>query len=186
MTSNIFSKLVPTTQGRSFYEELRRREEDTEDRAGLLDEENLNHNFHDYDLDNAEGLGMEDSRTTSGGVTSPTSRGRGRRGGHSQKYGRSTWMPQPEEEEDNDVPASLLVEHHEGEIQRTPGQSRRKTGARHAAAIPGPSQARTQWEAAEAHQRLHNDDIFGPPPARQRSPKLPLHRDGTGQRQEEG
>jgi autophagy-related protein 9 len=159
MASNPFSKLVPTSQGRSFYQDLRRREED-EDRAGLLDEENLNQNFHDYDLDHARDLGVEDSRTTLGGVPSPTSRSRGRQGGRPHTGDRSAWARQ-EDEGDNDVPASLLVERHEVDTENLPGQSRKKRG-KQPAAVPGPPKARAQWETTQAQQRLHDDDAFGP------------------------
>ncbi|OAA54510.1 autophagy protein [Niveomyces insectorum RCEF 264] len=74
MTSNnLFSRFGPAGRGgRSFYEELRSDEGhgehggfDVEDGAGLaLDEENLNEQFHDYDLDHADGLGIDGSRTT--------------------------------------------------------------------------------------------------------------------------
>ncbi|KAK4156413.1 autophagy protein Apg9-domain-containing protein [Chaetomidium leptoderma] len=164
MTSNVFSKLVPTTQGRSFYEDLRRRDEDAEDRAGLLDEENLNHNFQDYDLENAEGLGVEDSRTTLGGVANRTSRGRGRPGGRRHRDDQPAWIAQ-EDDGDNDVPASLLVEcHDDGGTEVIPEQPRRNKSGKQAAAIPGPSNARSQWETAQAHQRLHNEQVFEPPP----------------------
>lgn len=164
MTSNVFSKFVPTSQGRSFYEDLRRREEDTEDRAGLLDEdeENFNHNFHDYDLDHAEGLGVEDSRTTLGAVTSPTARPRGRPGGRHHPEVRPMWAPH-EDDGDNDVPASLLVELNEGDAVGAAGQPSRNKKGKQAAAIPGSSSARAQWETTQAQQRLHNDANFGPP-----------------------
>jgi autophagy-related protein 9 len=162
MASNVFSRLVPTTQGRSFYEELRRRDDDAEDQACLLDEENLNHDFHDYDLGHAEGLGAEESRATLGDVTGPASRGRRHQGDQHPKDDRSAWVPQ-EDEGDNDVPASLLVERHEQDTEVTPGRSRRSKRGHHAAAIPGPSKACPQWEAVQAEQKLHNDRVFGQP-----------------------
>ncbi|KAL1841019.1 hypothetical protein VTJ49DRAFT_4978 [Mycothermus thermophilus] len=140
MTSNAFSKLYPTPHGRSFYDSLRRREGDPEDRAGLLDEENLQHDFHDEDLEHAEGLGVNDSRATISGVTSPASRGRGRpqRGHH--RNGRPGWAP-PEDDGDNDVPASLLVERHEPNVA-----------------------GRSHWGTAQPRQRSHGGagDAFGP------------------------
>lgn len=158
MASNVLSRLVPTKTGRSFYEELRTREEDVE---GLLDEQNLNHNFQDYDLVHAEGLGVEESRTTLGGVTSPAFQGRRLSRGRAQRdYTRAAW-PSHEDDGDNDVPASLLVEHHGGDAQGMPGRSLRSKGGSRAAAIPGSSRAHAQWETAQAHQKLHNDDVFG-------------------------
>lgn len=155
MSSNPFSKLVPTSQGRSFYEDLQRRGENVEDRAGLLDEENLNHDFHDYDLEHAEGLGVEDSRTTLGGVPGPTTKSR------SHKDGGPAWGPQ-EDDGDNDVPASLLVERHDGDTAGSHHHSRKKRG-RKSSAIPGPSNAHAQWETTQAQQRLHEDSVFGQP-----------------------
>lgn len=159
MASNVFSRLVPTTQGRSFYEELRRRDDDAEGRAGLLDEENLNRHFQDYDLEHAEDLEVDDSRATLGGVTDPHSRGRSSRACRDHRH-RSASVAH-EDDGDNDVPASLLVEHHEGNTVGTTQQPRRIVGGSQRGAVPGPSQARAQWEAAQAHQRLHNDDVFG-------------------------
>lgn len=162
MTSNMLSRLVPTTTGRSFYESLRAREEDAEDRAGLLDEENLSHNFHDYDLDHAEGLGVEDSRATLGGVTSPALQGRrSSRGRTDRDHARDAWPPH-EDNGDNDVPGSLLVEHHGVNPGSAARRSKRNRRGSSAAAIPGPSKAHSQWEAAQAQQRLHSDDGFGP------------------------
>ncbi|KAJ4291510.1 autophagy protein atg9 [Collariella sp. IMI 366227] len=162
MPSNVFQRLVPTTQGRSFYEDLRRRDDDSEAQAGLLDEENLNHDFQDEDLEHAEGLRLEDSRTTTGGVISPASRGLSRPGGHRKNDSRSTWLHQ-DDDGDNEVPASLLVEHHDDAegippLPTTTGKRKDKGSA-----IPGPSKARAQWETAQAQQRLHDDDLFARP-----------------------
>ena len=164
MTSNVFSKLIPTAHGgRSFYEDLRHhQQEDPEDRAGLLDEDNLNHDFHDYDLDHAEGLGVEDSRATLGGVRSPAARGRTRPGGRRHRDARPTWAPH-EDDGDNEVPASLLLECHDGDTEAAPGPSSRGGRGQPTAAIPGSSAARGQWDTAQAQQRLHNDEDFGPP-----------------------
>ncbi|KAG7134518.1 Autophagy-related protein 9 like [Verticillium longisporum] len=90
MASNLFSRdTVPGRVTKSFYEELRgasREDEDIENNAGAdLDENNWNQHFLDQDLD---GLAIEDSRTTADGR---------------------------EDEGDNDVPASLLVEANEAE-----------------------------------------------------------------------
>lgn len=164
----MFSRLVPASQGRSFYDDLRRENgddgDDVESRAGLLDEENLNHHFQDHDLEHADGLGVEDSRTTLGGVTTSPSRGRSAPASRQPRDARSGWG-QHEDDIDNDVPASLLVERHEGDTEELLGQSRqsgRSRGGNQAPAIPGPSTARPQWEATQARQRLHTDDGFGP------------------------
>ncbi|KAK4140092.1 autophagy protein Apg9-domain-containing protein [Dichotomopilus funicola] len=155
MTS-VFSKFAPTTHGRSFYQELRRRGDDVEDQAGLLDEENLSHDFHEYDLEHAEGLGVEESRTISGGAVGPTSRSRSGQD-REHRHPRAS----QEEDEDNDVPASLLVEAHEVDMEPLPGQQKKMAG-RQSGAIPGPSHAGAQWETAQNQQRLHDDGAFGP------------------------
>ncbi|KAK4124205.1 APG9-domain-containing protein [Parathielavia appendiculata] len=162
MASNVFSRLVPTPKRRSFYEELRRRQDDTEDQAGLLDEENLNHDFHNYDLGHAEGLGVGDSRTTVGDVPGPASRGRGHPSGWRNKDHRSTWASQ-EDDGDNDVPASLLVERHDRDTEVPAGRSRRSKRGHQTAAIPGSSRTRQQWETTQAEQRLHNHEASGQP-----------------------
>ncbi|KAI8251222.1 Autophagy-related protein 9 [Colletotrichum sp. SAR11_239] len=124
MASNIFSRLGPPARGsRSFYEELRgRRDEhlDIEDQAGLdVDEENLKEQFQDYDLDHARDLAVDDSRTTLDSnanlVRSPQQtvpRGSQRTG--ARRDTGPAWLGH-EEDGDNDVPASLLVEPHEVE-----------------------------------------------------------------------
>ncbi|KAK0648816.1 autophagy protein Apg9-domain-containing protein [Cercophora newfieldiana] len=157
MAPGVFSRLVPNAQaGRPFYEDLRGRDETykVEDHTHLLDEENLNQNFHETDLENAVGLAVDDSHPAIG------DRGHGIRGGrgHSRNGsgraggGGSAWPVHHEDvynDNENEVPASLLVEHH------------RAHGGGHQNAVPGPSRARAQWETAQAHQRLHNDDELG-------------------------
>ncbi|KAK3346232.1 autophagy protein Apg9-domain-containing protein, partial [Lasiosphaeria hispida] len=164
MASNVFSRLMPTNRGRSFYDELRGgRDEayEVEDRAGLLDEENLNHNFHEYDLENAEGLGVDDSRLTLGEPANPVPGRRGHSASRSHGAGGMAWNTH-DDDGDNDVPASLLVEHQDMDMTGSPGQQRRRQGEHRATAVPGPSKARSQWETTQAQQRLHNDDVFGP------------------------
>jgi autophagy-related protein 9 len=160
MAPGMFSKLIPAAQGgRSFYEELRGRDDayEADDRGRLLDEENLNHNFTDYDLENAAGLAVDDSHPMLDGRGHTTRGGRGHSRNGSRGAGRGSAWP-VHDEEDNDVPASLLVEHHD-EPAGLHGQQRRVRGGGHRGnAIPGPSRARAQWETAQAHQRLHNDE----------------------------
>lgn len=155
MASNVFARLVtPSRGGRSFYEELRGRDDSDRDRDGLLDEENLNHNFHDYDLENA-GLNVDDSQPTLPDRANP--RGRRTSGGRPHQ----AWPSQDEDIDNNDVPASLLMETPD-DITGPYEQPRRNQPGHRTHAIPGPSRARPQWEATQARQRLHNDDAFGP------------------------
>lgn len=174
MASNIFSRLGPPARGsRSFYEELRgRRDEDLdiEDQAGLdVDEENLKEQFQDYDLDHARDLAVDDSRTTLDSnanlVRSPqqtVTRGSQRTG--ARRDTGPAWMGH-EEDGDNDVPASLLVEPHEVEAgAKELNRRKQPVASTQQQAIPGPSDRRThgQWEAAHAQQRLHPADSVKP------------------------
>jgi autophagy-related protein 9 len=160
----MFSKLLPGGAGRSFYEDLRGRndDEDIEDRAGLLDEENLNHHFHDYDLDDVEGLAVDDSRQSlAGGVRKYETGGPSNHRPHKDS-GYNKWFGH-DEEGDNDVPASLLVEPHDMVDATHAGQRRKRRDQGRQTAIPGPStkKARSQWETAQAQQRLHREDGHG-------------------------
>lgn len=163
----MFSKLIRTGPGRSLYDELGERDgnPDVESRAGLLDEENLNHQFHDYDLEHAEGLGVEDSRLSLGGPTRrPGRHEQGARGTH--KEDNPGWFTH-DDDGDNDVPASLLVEPHEVAAAADAGKRRRTSEHYHPGAIPGPSSRNNnhhhhQWEVAQEQQRLHMNDDFLP------------------------
>ncbi|CAK7266215.1 autophagy protein atg9 [Sporothrix epigloea] len=153
MSSNAFSRFNVNAEhtGRSFYHELRSgdnqnnesREDDfdVENRAGFaLDEENLKEQFHDYDLEHADGLGIDASRTTLDGsapgveakgplssaaatalptkATGNTSRAAaGTARGKSRQIHKGAfqaqWGASGDDEGDNDdVPGSLLVEPH--------------------------------------------------------------------------
>ena len=160
MASNIFSRMT----GRSFYEELRGERDgpyDVDDRAGLLDEDNLNHDFHDHDLERAEQLGVNDSHSVLGEPTNQTGRGRGRQSTRFPSAPRSSRWPPTHDEVDNDVPASLLIEHHHGDGEDASGSHLFRDAGHGTTAVPGPSRARAHWETAQAQQRLHSDDIPG-------------------------
>ncbi|KAK2024791.1 autophagy protein Apg9 [Colletotrichum zoysiae] len=173
MASNIFSRLAPPSRAsRSFYEELRNGHDghiDIEEQAGLnVDEENLRERFQDYDLDHIQGLATEDSRATLESNANilnspPGTTGRGQqRGGH-RREPTHRWLGQ-EDEGDNDVPASLLVEPHEVGVEAKGTPRRKPSLPGRQNAIPGPSNRRThaQWETTKAQQRLHPTDISKP------------------------
>ena len=116
MTTNIFGRLAPASRGnRSFYAQLRSRDEDEdygrdiEQQEGLrIDEENLRQHLHDFD---AGDLPVEDSQLTVESPPLPPNEphrhlGKARSPSY---YGRVQ-----DEDFDNDVPASLLVEHNDG------------------------------------------------------------------------
>ncbi|ROW15622.1 hypothetical protein VPNG_02017 [Cytospora leucostoma] len=160
MTSNFFSRLAPASGQRSFYEELRARNDDidVEDRAAFaLDEENLNHQFHDDDID-PETLAVENSR-----MTTLASDARAGRRANKPKTARAheaeAWGLQ-DDEGDNDVPASLLVENHAPDTARRPDRPGRRDIPSKASPVPGPSTRRSQsqWETTQDQQRLHQDE----------------------------
>lgn len=160
MTSNFFSRLAPASGQRSFYEELRARNDDfdVEDRAAYaLDEENLNHQFHDDDID-PETLAVETSRMTS--LAGDARAGhRADRTRSVQDHEAEAWGPQ-DDDGDNDVPASLLVEHHTPDTTGRAGQQGARKTRSKLDPLPGPSTRRnqTQWETTQNQQRLHQDE----------------------------
>jgi autophagy-related protein 9 len=189
MTSNLLSRLLPSNPtGRSIYDDLRAHDEasesDLEEQAGLaIDEENLG--FHDDELGNADAFNGEDSRITTGSTAFLTGQQQ-----HNQNHGagnssrgkpqgrRSKWIAQSprllEEDGDDDVPASLLIEGDDMAGPSAPSQPRIRQAKtrRREPAIPGPSnrETRAHWEAAQAQQKLHQDDEdppAGPQPIRQ-------------------
>lgn len=179
MASNLLSRLLPSNNpaARSVYDDLRAHDEasesDLEEHAGLaLDEENLR--FHDDELghiDFNDGASRHTSESNAflGRQQNQQAESRADRRGSSQK-GRSKWLAQSprllEEEGDDDVPASLLIEDDDITGPSTPNHARGKPTRRKQPPIPGPStrETRAHWEAAQAQQRLHRDDGTPIPP----------------------
>jgi autophagy-related protein 9 len=174
MTSNLLSRLLPTNpSGRSIYDDLRAHDgaesdADVEERAGMaIDEENLG--YHDDELGNVDAFNGEDSRITTEstaflvGQANTGTRGVGTSRRNKPQRG---WLAQSprllEEDGDDDVPASLLIEGNENPGPSSPDQARtRETKpTKRPPAMPGPSnrETRAHWEAAQAQQRLHRDD----------------------------
>jgi autophagy-related protein 9 len=135
-----------------------------------LDEENLG--YHDDDLDHAELFNGDESRMTTESTaflarphSRPTSQGKDK--GKASGRERSKWMAQSprllEEEGDDDVPASLLIEGNAFPSSSTQNKSRARGSARRkkqeSASNHGPStrDAQSQWDAAQAQQRLHQE-----------------------------
>jgi autophagy-related protein 9 len=158
MASRAFSNLLVSGRGRSFYEELRAKYSNVDPEAGvgLLDEENLSHQFQDYDLEHAEGLGVDDSHTTHGSAAHKTGRVHAGR-----RDTKARWLAQ-EEDADNDVPASLLVENHEVETSGKTNPTPSALQHPRAAAVSGPSTGTSgmRWEEAQTEPRLHHEDTF--------------------------
>lgn len=165
MASNMFSRFVASGRGRSFYEDLRARDDalDTEERAGLaLDEDNLSHQFHDYDLDHAQGLGLDGSQVTAN--ESVIREDVGDRAARPERHSGTKWLG-GDEDADNDVPGSLLVEPNVAEShagpQRHDHHRERRPASPATQPLPGPStrRSRAQWESTQAQQRLHQDEM---------------------------
>ncbi|ORY67092.1 autophagy protein Apg9 [Pseudomassariella vexata] len=158
MAGNLFSRLVPgRDDDRSYYDQLADDDVDIENRAGLaLDEENLNHQFYEDDL------AIEDSRISTASVVPPLKDGRrGQQGKRGRPEAGSRWLA-AEDDGENEVPASLLVE--PGMNTAAARQNPRRSGPQpNRQPVPGPSNRRTQaqWETAQAQQRLHQDDEYG-------------------------
>ncbi|KPM40188.1 Autophagy-related protein 9 [Neonectria ditissima] len=180
MTSNAFSRIAPSSRGtRSFYEQLRSQGDDgyMDDHPGL-DEENLGEHFNDFD---PESLAVDDSRMTvesAGFDTKDNTRPNRHATAHARRSSggpSSRWPVHQDDEVDNDVPASLLVEPNEAE-NLLPGSSRRTARqpdpTPQSAAGPSSAKARAQWETATTQQRLHQEDPFNAPSGAQRTPLM--------------
>lgn len=159
----MFRRLGHYSRGtRSFYEELRNRDNDVdiEEEAGLrLDEENLRHDFggvepeHIVDGDSRISVENADGRDTGVMAAAPSQIRRER---------PSRWGS--EDDADNDVPESLLIEHN-GDNLRPPVRITNlmadptQASPRGASVpVPSPAKSRAQWEAATSQQRLHRDE----------------------------
>ncbi|WZH46496.1 autophagy protein Apg9-domain-containing protein [Fusarium acuminatum] len=163
MTSNIFSQLKSPTRGtRPFYKQLRSGESDKYDPG--LDEENLGHRFDGF---HAEELGISDSRITVESAALDR-KGKGKATSQRDTQIRSPTGPlarwnQQDEDGDNEVPASLLMEPNEVMNSNTtsPGRAIRSGNPRSpAAAGPSSARSRAQWETVTAQQLLHQDDQY--------------------------
>lgn len=168
---------------KSFYEQLRSHDDDhldLEDGTQALDEENLTHTFRDVKV---EDINTSDSRITVGSVVA----GRGSKKGQpsKQQHGKQTYAAWAVDDEDldEDVPASLLVENNDiGPVQRldslaaATGQRRTEQMARR---TPSPGTHKAQWEAVKRQQRLYGDEGH---PARQ--PHSVMRGTGLGSRRE--
>jgi autophagy-related protein 9 len=167
MAPRIFDRLTSSRGSRSFYNELRNQDHeiDVEDEAGRnVDEENLRHNFNELD---AEGLTAADSRiTVDSAPYIPQTRGAGGPSpARSARKSSARWPPH-DEDLDNDVPASLLVEHrHTNAPQPTRQQLNQSPSS---AGGPSTAPLREQWEAATGRHMLFNQNrrhsqTSGPP-----------------------
>jgi autophagy-related protein 9 len=172
MASNIFSRIKSPSKGsQSFYQQLRSGEDPEYDPG--LDEENLGHRFDDF---HTEGLDIGDSRMTVESAA-PGSKGKGkatfRPTAHTRSPGGTSprWQQQ-EDEGDNEVPASLLMEPKDIDPHSSSPKRAAHSGNTRTPVSAGPSSARTraQWEAVTAQQQLHQDDPYTTPTGPQPRP----------------
>lgn len=164
MPPNLFSRLVQSGDNRSSYDRLRdEHDDDIESRAGLaLDEENLAHHFRDDELEHADDLGLADSRVSP--PHSPVAGPSESRHGAvrtNRRDARPRWL-MPEEDGDNDVPPSLLVEGPDPSTTRPNTHRAGPQQARNAGRQTSNRRIQAQWETAQAHQRLHQEEEYGP------------------------
>lgn len=149
---------------KSFYEQLRSPDDDLPDfeDAGLraLDDENLTHDFRNMQVDN---VNTGESRFT---VRSAMD-GRGPKNGSpsskrqfKRKQALTAWAAD-DDDLDEDVPASLLVENNSEPVQRLDamaGTTAQGQTAPTSWRTPSPEMGRAQWETVKRQQRLYRDD----------------------------
>ncbi|KAF4453542.1 putative APG9-integral membrane protein required for Cvt and autophagy transport [Fusarium austroafricanum] len=174
MPPKLFSRSnFPARGSRSFYEQLRSGDDDEYDPG--FDEENLGHRFDD-DF-HADGLEIGDSGMTLESAA-PESKGKSRAISTSTNQIRSPGGPSPrwhqqDDDGDNEVPASLLMEPNEAIDPPTtsPRRAAPSSNSRSvAAAGPSSARSRAQWEAVTAQQQLHQDNPYGAPTGQQPIP----------------
>lgn len=151
---DIFSKLVPAVGGRAVYHDLPSADSDVNmlGQPGPGDADNLNYEFHDFDIADAEGLGSNSSRAT------PRTRTRAEMQSARARQARETLKPH-EEDLDNEVPVSLLVESHGDEIP-TMAQTRRRLdqdGPAHSSVAAGAhaGRPRDRWQDTRRERSAH-------------------------------
>jgi autophagy-related protein 9 len=164
MTSNFFGRIGAQGNGaRSFYEELRNADDDEVDiehRADLyLDEENLRHHLND--LDDAA-VTAADSRITVDSVAFPASSRPADQGRRPPTTGGpgAAWLAH-DDELDNDVPASLLVEPNRPtgpNLGDAPKGKHPNLPPPPSATDELPGRSQAQWAAATEQQRLHHEE----------------------------
>lgn len=166
----------PGRSGRSFFSELQNNIESDEqhDAGQAVDEENLREDFQDYDLENGIDGGrsrmtLDSAPGTTGGIYSGTHRS----GIHGRN--RNRWQRQDDEEEENDVPESLLMEPNDGDDvgDLGPGLAQQPRHAEQPVLSSHRShKARGRWDASRSMRKPHRDPR--PPPASRSAPAHPI------------
>jgi len=176
---DLFSRLAANKDHRDIYRPLRDRT-DLESQQPLdVDEENLAHDFHHDDLGDAERLALDDSRISTRSPVEPAGDMRAGVPGRSRQENEARW-PMNDDDGDNDVPASLLVEGLNTDNSpkgKAPASTSRRPHRPASAGQPNRRRIQAQWETAQAHQRLHPDDEASSMSDR-RNPGIPVRRPG--------
>lgn len=182
MASNLLSRLLPSNStALSIYEDLRAHDEtsdlsDVEERGGVVqDEDNMGAAFHDYEVGHDATFAAEDSQVTAertafllqqNGQRPQRQAGDARIG--QQDNNKSKWVAQSprilEDDGDDDVPASLLIEDDDG-----PGPSQQQNRVKKVTSkphyLPSPSTRDTKahWEKSQTQQPLHREEDMNQP-----------------------
>lgn len=120
-----------------------------------IDEENLGGNFHDYELNDGvvDAAASKSNILPRSGSTAP--RKLRKASPQRRKNPRSSSnMPNPEDDDD-EVPQSLLIEDHDSHISPLREQQPRPLPS----PVPGPTTkaSRAKWRATQEQQRLHSE-----------------------------
>lgn len=163
MASNILSRLLPPNFGApSIYETMREHDQsseyDIEERAGMvLDEENLGVAFRDSEVDEAL-TDLNTSHLHTSKLLNPKEKLPSAPRRVTPKQRRPSLSPKMAEEEDDlddEVPMSLLIEGDEDPAGA--GEQRQSGAALPPATSPRSRGTRAQWQATQEQQRLHHE-----------------------------
>ncbi|KAL4892631.1 autophagy-related protein 9 [Aspergillus ambiguus] len=187
MASNVLSRFLPPNGSPSVYETIRQHDADSdasdvEERAGLAFEDDQREQFSDRELEEAlADAGRDDLSSPSEGkpfLRSPNQRKttddrQQKSTSRHRKSSRPRWMhanSPHDPEEDDDVPASLLVEGREDDEDlksRLPPPPSSHIFADQEPPVPGPSSRgdRVRWDSARQRLPLHNDQRRARPAA---------------------
>ncbi|PGH30447.1 hypothetical protein GX50_06790 [[Emmonsia] crescens] len=182
MNSNLISRFLPanSTTSPSIYETIQQHDEDSdssdiEERAGMaLDEENLGGPYQDYELEEALATASDTQSTTQSTpflqqLPRKASQGFLGKPKTPRKSDRHKWTlssprPMEDDRDDDDVPASLLVEGDDDGVgaqglappppHPPPSHNIHDNDER----LRGPStrETRNHWDRARAHQPIHS------------------------------
>lgn len=163
MASNILSRFLPPGTGEpSIYETLRQQEDsdslDVEERAGMGAGQDAEPGFQDDDFQDPIYQRPETGGDAS--VVRPSNRTSSKsrmKQGRRQREAPSGREASELEEQDDEVPHSLLIEGREEALPKI--QGRRQIGQSPSSAGPSNAGVQAKWQAAQEQQRLHLDIV---------------------------